>query len=499
MDSIHSLKFFSPKAAAGIIVLSGLSFSQCGEVGKEDNRPNFLFIMLDDQPFDAFEHAGRYPFLQLPHLDRLHQESVTFNNFFCTASICSPSRASFLTGTYPHIHGVNQNHPRVDPNWDDYPPYSVHLQKNGYQTAFVGKIHMAHLPGRSHIRPGFDYWLSFNGQGEYFNPELNENGREFVEQGYMTDILTDYAERWLREFREPGKPFHLALWHKAVHEPYTPPDRHRDLYAGEKLPEPPYGTHLETFEGKPEWQRIKAYDSNWRNYEPVPSLPVKEWNPYNSRYMTLLRCISAIDESVGHILELLEELDLLDNTVIIYTSDNGYFMGEHTYWDKRIAYENSIRIPMMIRYPKRFQPGLQVEDMGLNVDVAPTILEMAGIRVPSHMQGRSLLPVLTGEQKGALRESFLFQYWMDDAYPYAGPDQVAVRTTRYKYVDSFLENDINELYDLEKDPGEMNNLINNPAYADVLADMKQEQQRLIQKLGYHRDRDFWLRKVVGEN
>jgi N-acetylglucosamine-6-sulfatase len=484
------------KTITGLALLSGVTFNQCAEQQQVAERPNFLFILLDDQPFDAFQHTGRYPFLQLPNLNRLYEESVNFTNFFCTASICSPSRASFLTGTYPHVHGVNQNHEQVDPNWAAYPPYSSHLQKNGYQTAFVGKIHMAHLSGRNHIRPGFDYWLSFNGQGEYFNPELNENGREFVEQGYMTDILTDYAERWLRELRDPNKPFNLHLWHKAVHEPYTPADRHVNLYANDSLPFPPYNTHLETFSGKPEWQRIKAYDINWRSYEAIDSLPAKEWDHKNSRYMTLLKCISGVDDSVGRILAVLEELGLLENTVIIYSSDNGYFMGEHTYWDKRIAYENSIRIPMMVRYPALFPAGLQLPQLGLNVDMAPTILEMAGVKVPEYMQGKSLLPLLTGESDIPVRDAFIFQYFVDDVYPYAGPDMLAVRTDRYKFVESYREGDINELYDLEKDPGEMRNIINDPSYADILAQLQEQQKKLIKQYGYHRDRDFWLRKVV---
>jgi len=486
----------SNKTITGLTLLSSVAFSQCSEKQTDIEQPNFLFILLDDQPFDAFEHNGRYPFLQLPHINSLYEESVNFENFFCTASLCSPSRASFLTGTYAHIHGVTQNHNRVDPNWEAFPPYKVHLQNNGYQTAMVGKIHMAHLDGRNHIRPGFDYWLSFNGQGDYFNPELNENGREFIEQGYMTDILTDYAERWLRDIRDPNKPFSLNLWHKAVHEPYNPADRHKNLYVGDSLPLPPYDTHLETFAGKPEWQRIKAYNSNWRNYEPVDSLPVKEWDYQNPRFKNLLRSISGVDDSVGRILAVLEELGLLENTVIIYSSDNGYFMGEHTYWDKRIAYENSIRIPMMIRYPKKFPAGLQLPQMGLNVDLAPTILEMANIKVPRYMQGKSLLPLLTGESNVPVRDAFLFQYYVDDAYPYAGPDLLAVRTDRYKYVEAFIEGDINELYDLKTDPGEMRNLINDPAYTEILAKLKQRQKELIKHYGYHRDRDFWLRKVV---
>jgi N-acetylglucosamine-6-sulfatase len=218
-------------------------------------KPNFLFVLVDDQPFDAVGYSGRYPFLKTPNIDWLNEEGANLENFFVTQSICSPSRASFLTGTYPHIHGVNQNNRHVDPKWDEFEPYTSHLQNAGYETAHVGKIHMAHLKGEDHIRPGFDYWFSFIGQGEYFDPQVNENGKEYKEQGYITDILTEKAISWLKEQRDENKPFSLNLWHKAVYQPHLPAPRHSDLYFEKQLPTPPYDTHKETFKGKPEWQQ----------------------------------------------------------------------------------------------------------------------------------------------------------------------------------------------------------------------------------------------------
>ncbi|MFT7197809.1 MAG: N-acetylglucosamine-6-sulfatase [Marinoscillum sp.] len=469
----------------------------CSEKKETEKRPNFLFVLVDDQPFDALGLMGRYPFLQTPNMDRLAKEGVLFTNFFCTQSICSPSRASFLTGTYPHMHGANQNNRQVDPDWSSVPPVSVHLQNAGYQTAHIGKIHMAHLEGEAHIRPGFDYWYSFIGQGEYFDPMVNENGKEYQEKGYMTDILTDKTIDWLENNRDKDKPFYLNLWHKGVHEDHSPAPRHANLYDEFDLPTPPYDTHLETFKGKPEWQRIKAYDSDWKSYEPVDELPVKDWPIKGDKFMQLLRCLKAVDESLGSVMAKLEELGELDNTVIIFSSDNGYFMGEHTYWDKRIAYENSMRIPMIIRYPKMLPKDTKVDEICLNIDLAPTLLEMAGEAIPEYMQGASMKPLFSGNSDG-WREAFLFEYYVDDAYPYAGPDMLAVRSKDFKLVDNNLDSDIDELYDLNNDPGEMSNLINDPLYDSLEAAVRIQLKQLKQQYNYNGDRDWWLRQVVSQ-
>lgn len=458
-------------------------------------QPNFLFILVDDQPFDALGYMGRYPFLETPNMDMLRNEGIHFENYFVTMSLCSPSRASILTGTYPHIHGANQNSWQMDPDWDRYQPYTTHLQNAGYETAMVGKIHMAHKNGKDHIRPGFDYWLSFNGQGDYFNPKLNENGNEFQVEGYMTDILSDYTVDWLKEKRDKSKPFCLHLWHKAVHEDHSPAPRHIDLYQDEKLPEPPYETHKETFKGKPEWQRIKAYDINYKDYKPVNELPEKPWGIKEAKYMKLLKCLSAIDESLGRVMAELEAQGELDNTVIIYSSDNGYFMGEHTYWDKRIAYENSIRVPLIVRYPGFIKANSKAEELCLNIDIAPTILELAGIAVPDYTQGRSLANILKGKENN-WRDAFLFEYYVSDLYPYAGPNMLAVRTERYKLIDGFLEDDIDELYDLQNDPGEMDNLINNPEFDEIELQLRTRLEELKEEYRYNPDRDWWLRQVL---
>ena len=466
---------------------------------KIEKKPNFLFILVDDQPYDAVGFSNRYPFLKTPNIDKLAKEGVNIENFFVTQSICSPSRASFLTGTYPHIHGVNQNNKHVDPDWQNYAPYSTHLQNSGYETAHIGKIHMAWKRGKEHIRPGFDYWFSFIGQGQYFDPKVNDNGVEMKLEGYMTDILTDKTIDWLKNKRDPNKPFSLNLWHKAVHERHLPAPRHKDLYKNEDLPTPPYDTHKETFKGKPEWLRRKTYGFKWNENDKIPDeLPEITWPINKQKYMQLLRSLIAVDESLGQVIKTLDEMGELENTVIIYSSDNGYFMGEHTFLDKRLAYENSMRVPMIIRYPKLITKNSIVKEQCLNIDIAPTILDLAGVKKPSYMQGESMVKLVSGKKDKSWRKSMLFEYYVDDAWPYAGPNQVAVRTNKCKLIDNFLEDDIDELYDLKNDPGEMVNLINSEAYDAIELNLRQEAKNLKAQFKYRADRDWWLRKVLKE-
>ena len=480
-----------------ICFLISVLFTNSQQTKYNSKQPNFLFVLVDDQPFDAVGFSGRYPFLKTPNIDRLKNEGANVENFFVTQSICSPSRASFLTGTYPHIHGVNQNNKHVDPNWNEFAPYSTHLQAASYETAHIGKIHMAHLKGKAHIRPGFDYWYSFIGQGEYFDPQVNENGNEFQENGYITDILTEKAVDWLKNKRDSDKPFSINLWHKAVHQPHLPAPRHKSLYIDKELPTPPYDTHKETFKGKPEWQRKKTFGFDWKKNLPIPlELPEQEWPINYDRNMDLLRCLSSIDESLGKVLATLEEMGELDNTVIIYSSDNGYFMGEHTYLDKRLAYENSMRVPMVIRYPELIHKNTTVKQKCLNIDLAPTILNLAGLDIPNYMQGESMVDLLKGNDVDDWRDAILFEYFKDTYWPYAGPNQIAVRTDRYKLVDCFLKKDIDELYDLQTDPGEMTNLINDSSYDAVEKDLREQAILLKKQFKYNPNRDWWLKKVM---
>ena len=479
------------------ILLIAIFFSLNLFSQKTENKPNFLFILVDDQPYDAVGFSNRYPFLKTPNIDKLAKQGVNVENFFVTQSICSPSRASFLTGTYPHIHGVNQNNKHVDPDWSNYAPYSSHLQNSGYETAHIGKIHMAWKRDKEHIRPGFDYWFSFIGQGKYFDPKVNDNGVEMQLEGYMTDILTDKTIDWLKNKRDPNKPFSLNLWHKAVHEKHLPAPRHKDLYNNEDLPTPPYDTHKETFKGKPEWLRRKTFGFKWNKNDKIPDeLPEITWPINKHKYMQLLRSLIAVDESLGEVIKTLDEMGELENTVIIYSSDNGYFMGDHTFLDKRLAYENSMRVPMIIRYPKLITKNSFVKEQCLNIDIAPTILDLAGVKKPTYMQGESMVKLISGKKDKSWRKSMLFEYYVDDAWPYAGPNQVAVRTNKYKLIDNFLEDDIDELYDLIKDPGEMKNLINDDNYNNIEKELREESIKLQKQYKYNPDRDWWLRTQV---
>jgi len=479
------------------ILLCFIFFSLTFFGEKKDSKPNFLFILVDDQPHDAVGFSGRYPFLQTPNIDKLASEGVNFKNFFVTQSICSPSRASFLTGTYPHVHGVNQNNKHVDPDWENFSPYSLHLKNSGYQTAHIGKIHMAHKRGKDHIRPGFDYWFSFIGQGSYFDPKVNDNGVEIKLKGYITDILTEKTIDWLTNLRDPKKPFSINLWHKAVHEKHLPAPRHKDLFKNEKLPEPPYGMHKETFKGKPEWQRRKTFGFKWNEGDKIPeTLKEKKWPINKFKNMQLLRSLIAVDESLGKVINTLKEIGELDNTIIIYSSDNGYFMGEHTFKDKRLAYESSMRVPMIIRYPKLIKKNSEISEQCLNIDLAPTILDLAGIEKPAYMQGESMINLISGKKEKNWRKSILFEYYVDDSWPYAGPNQLAVRTSKYKLIDNFVDNDIDELYDLINDPGEMINLINDKNYDKIEKELRNESKKLQKKYNYNPDRDWWLRTQI---
>lgn len=453
-----------------------------------NEKHNIVYVLLDDLAYDAIESTNRYPFLKTPNISRLQSEGVTFDNFFCTMALSSPSRACMLTGMYPHKHGVTQNDSRVDANWEKYPPYSSYLQDAGYETAFIGKMHQAALWNEDQVRPGFDYWLGFRHQGDYFKNTFNENGKEFYKEGYITDVLTDYANDWLTKKRDKNKPFSLCLWHKAVHEPYVAAPRHLGCYQQESLPLPPNGNGVERFEGKPGWQKYKKTFYKIGEKDP-------EWNPDYATPKKILETLLAVDESIGSVLNTLEKIGELENTIVIFSSDNGYFMGEHGFWDKRISYDECMRIPLIMRLPNKLGAGKHIKQMCLNIDIAPTMMDIAGVKVPDYVQGKSMLPLLQG-QSVDWRDSFLFEYYVDDAYPYAGPTQVAIRTEKYKLVDCFLDDDIDELYDLEKDPGEMVNLINNPEYNSIQKDLRKELKKIMKETGYTTDRDFWLRIQV---
>ncbi len=439
-----------------------------------DRRPNFVFFLIDDLRYDALSCTGS-PFAKTPNIDRIASAGVRCTNVFVTIALCAPSRACFLTGTYAHTNGVTTNEQlEFGHSMATFPKL---LQASGYETAFIGKWHMK---GVADPRPGFDYWLSFVGQGVYQDPKLNEKGRSFQATGYMTDLLTQYAVDFLKRPRE--KPFSLCLWHKAVHGPFTLAERHKDLYKNVQLPEPP--NFKDTLEGKPAWQRSRN-PGDPRNLTTRPAPPARnpgEWNPRGRQMLNYYRTLAAVDDSVGRVLDTLRDLGALDNTVIIFAGDNGFFHGEHGRGDKRLAYEESIRIPMLICGPGVAGAGGKLEPMVLNIDMAPTILDLAGVRPPSSMQGMSFKPLLAG-QKPVWRTSFLYEYFKEGWLPRI-PTMVGVRTETWKYVTYPELEDLDELYDLTKDPIEMHNLATGPAAKGQLTKMKAELHRLIKETGY---------------
>ena len=433
------------RQAFGIIAAPALMQAQ-------QPKDNIVFIVIDDLKWNALSCLG-HPWVKTPNIDRIAKEGANLKNSFVTTPLCSPSRASFLTGRYVHSHGIttngNNNEASFKLNFS-----TVAMQQAGYETAHVGKIHMGN---DSNPRPGFDYWVSFKGQGVYVDPPLNVDGKESKHEGYITDLLTDFSVKFIEKPRT--KPFLLYLAHKSVHGPFTPAERHKDLYKGESVTKNP--SHADKFENKPVMTRL---------IDGAPAFDTNKW-PNEEIALNQMRCLASIDEGVGRILDALKKTGKLDNTLIIFTSDNGYFWGEHHLGDKRWAYEDSIRIPMVARYPKWIKPGTSIDGMALNIDIAPTFLEMAGLPTPALMHGRSLGPLLRGTKNW--RKSFLAEYF-EEKQNVRVPTWQAVRTERYKYVHYVDHGDFDELYDLKADPFELKNLFNDPRAKKVLTTLKAE-------------------------
>ena len=428
--------------------------------------------------------TGKYPFLQTPNIDQLRKEGVHFENAFCTHSLCAPSRATILTGMFPQTNGVSTNQEGREFNPDKTPTFAQILQGKGYKTAFIGKWHMAES---NSPRKGFDYWCSFSGQGNYNGNVLNINGTEIRNEGYITDELNKYALEFIN--KNSDKPFCLYLSHKAVHQPFTPPERDKKLYSDDLVPEP--AGWQDNMESKPAWQRIEAnmaQRTRIRDKDINQIHPVKErkFGPWPSKtgkgeQKNYLRCLSAVDQGIGEIYSMLHDKNLLENTVIVFAGDNGYFHGEHGKGDKRLAYNESMRIPLVMRYPKLAKAGQSVSEIVLNADIAPTFLELAGIKVPERMQGKSVLPLLQGKTEN-WRSSFLFTYWPDLIYFI--PRITAVRTEKYLYSQTPDLKDIDELYDEQNDPAELVNLAENPQFSALKKTMASELERLKNETGY---------------
>lgn len=436
-------------------------------------RPNIVFVLIDDLRWDEVD----YPFVKIPNIQRIAREGVRFQNAFVTTPLCSPSRASFLTGQYAHNHGITDNVDR-SPRSHELVTFPRLLHDAGYETAFVGKWHMG---VDDNARPGIDYWVSVRGQGSYLDPEFNINGTRKKISCYFTDILNQFAVDFLKQ--KHSRPFLLYVSHKAVHPDLTqnadgslsdpsagkfiPADRHKKLYAKDTIP------HRANYGQSP-----KGKPALLRQIGDLPPLgPTTGTDDETIR--NRLRMLSSADEGLGAILKTLKSQKQLDNTLIIFASDEGYFYGEHGLSvERRIAYEESIRIPLFMRWPKLIKPGTTIDQFALGIDIAPTLLELGGAPVSQKMDGRSLVPLLRGE-KVEWRNSFLIEYYTDKVFPrVANMGYQAVRTSRWKMIHYVDLDAMDELYDLRSDPFELKNVIGMPGTQKPFERLSKEINRL---------------------
>ena len=422
-------------------------------------QKNIIFILADDHRYDAMGFMKKVPWLETPGLDRLAAGGMHVKNAFVTTALCSPSRASILTGLYAHSHTVVDN---AAPEPDNILYFPQLLQQAGYQTAFFGKWHMGDEGDQP--RKGFDHWEGLRGQGQYYNPTLNIDGNrvKYTDSTYIADLLTDHALDWMKK-RKKDKPFFVYLSHKGVHAMFEPAKRHRGKYSGKQVPLPPSYDLTATDQYKknyiPEW--VKEQRHSWHGVDYMYHGQI-DFETFYRRYMETLLSVS---ESVGRVLDYLKENGLEENTMVMYMGDNGFSFGEHGLIDKRHAYEESMRVPMLVRCPALIKAGSATEALVENIDVAPTLLAYAGVSPSPGMQGRSFLNVLKGESDKA-REKIFYEYYWEYHYPQT-PTMFAVRSGKYKYIHYYGLWTQNELYDLEKDPYEMQNLVADTRYREL--------------------------------
>ncbi len=427
------------------------------QLPKVPNRKprNVLFILTDDQRYDAFGFLRGQTFLETPNLDAIARNGVHLPNAFVTTALCSPSRASMLTGMYAHRHRVVDND---SPLPDGLTFFSQYLQRAGYDTAFIGKWHMG--GPIDHPQPGFNHWVSFKGQGSYLPSKdgFNVNGKRVPQRGYITDELTEYALEWLQN-RRSDRPFMLYLSHKAVHAEFIPAERHRGRYQDQTFV-PPRTMEPANVQGAPMW--VQNQRNSWHGVD-FPYHSNLDIGEYYKRYAETLL---AVDEGVGQVVDLLKQKGWLDSTLIIFMGDNGFAFGEHGLIDKRTAYEESMRVPMIMQCPELFRGGTVVPQVVANIDIAPTILEAAGLKAPDYMDGRSFLLLAEGKQT-SWRDFLLYEYYWEWAFPQT-PTMFALRGDQYKYIHYYGLWDTNELYDIKADPLESRNLITSPQHREVV-------------------------------
>jgi N-acetylglucosamine-6-sulfatase len=466
---MHRRDFLWSAIAAGAAT-PALSLAQ----NATDARPrNVIFILADDHRYDAMGFLKAQPWLETPQMDRLAREGAHLKNAFVTTALCSPSRASILTGVYAHKHRIVDNNTAIPAGTTFFPQL---LQKAGYKTAFVGKWHMGHEGDDP--QPGFDHWVSFLGQGSYLPTKdgLNVNGKKVPQKGYITDELTDYALEWL-DTVPTSQPYFLYLSHKAVHADFVPAERHKGKYRDAKFVEPPtMAKEGEFAQGRPMWVQNQRNSWHGVDYPYHTSLDVGE---YFKRYAETLM---AVDESIGRVLDALARRGELDSTLVIYMGDNGFAFGEHGLIDKRTAYEESMRVPMLARCPELFAGGQTVNGIVANLDIMPTVLDAAGVPVPQGLDGASMLPLLKGNRPAGWRTELLYEYYWERNYPQT-PTVHALRGDRYKFIRVQGVWDIEELYDLQEDPLEGKNLIFSAKHKQVVEEMRKRLFDILEETG----------------
>ncbi|MGL1890912.1 MAG: sulfatase [Spirochaetaceae bacterium] len=489
-------------------------------------QPNILFIMSDDHAAQAISAYG-FGINQTPNIDKLAQNGALFNHCYVTNSICTPSRAAILTGTHNHVNGVTTLFSSIN---NRLPHVAKHLKSDGYQTAMLGKWHMGE--GDAHCPTGFDYWSVVHGQGEYFDPSMTENGKEIVEKGYTTEIITEKCSSFIKN-REKDKPFFVMCHHKAPHRPWEYHPKYEDLYTDEipypetfnddyknrakaavnarmriesdmsyidfdlVQPKVPYKDQEyeligkrtanmmvpfpETEEELKDFELICSRTGEKFTFETREELKKFKYQRYMQKY---LKTIASIDESVGGLLDLLDEEGITEDTMVIYTSDQGFFLGEHGWFDKRFMYEESFRMPFLIQYPGVIKPGIKVDSMAQNVDFAPTWLDYAGITIPNYMQGYSMRPILEGEEPEYWQKTAYHRYWMNQDQNHNAYAHYGIRDHRYKLIywyneacdmpganpGTFKEKDW-ELFDTLEDPKELFNCFSDVDKKEIVKKM----------------------------
>ncbi|WP_220764630.1 sulfatase [Flavobacterium sp. UMI-01] len=516
---LSNASFLRKKISPFFLLLSVSFFTSC--VGKKEmvkaTRPNIVFIMSDDHAYQAISAYG-HGLNNTPNIDRIAKEGAIFNKGYVTNSICAPSRAVMLTGKHSFVNGKIDNVSEF--NWDQ-DNFAKSLQKSGYQTALIGKIHMDGLP------QGFDYSNVLPGQGEYYSPDFIENGVKKNIPGYVTQITTDIALNWLKNKREKDKPFLLLYHQKAPHRTWMPEEKYFTLFEDKTFTPP--ANFFDNYEGRlaASTQKMSIFEdmdlvydlkmldkegtikTQYRNnfqrkYDRMDAKQKAAWDAYYNpiiadfksknlegkelalwkynRYMhDYLRSVQSVDDGVGEILDYLKANGLEENTIVVYTSDQGFYLGEHGWFDKRFMYEESFRTPILVKYPKEIKAGTVIDELVQNLDFAPTFLDYAGVPIPKEVQGESLRKLMAGKAS-EWRDAIYYTY-----YEFPGEHHVkrhyGVRTDRYKLIHFYYDIDQWELYDLDKDPSEMKNVYDDPAYQKVRKEMHQQLEKMRTKYG----------------